>query len=403
MKQTTALLAGVAALALTAGSAMAQVSGDVVKLGVLNDQSGTYADLAGPGSVVAARMAVEDFGGTVLGKKIEVVFADHQNKPDVGSSVANRWIDTEQVDTIVDVGTSSVALAIQEITSKKGIVHLNSTAATSDLTGKACSPTGVHWTHNTTALANGTGKAIVAQGGKTWFFLTADYAFGHALERDVSKVVKEAGGEVKGAVRHPFPSQDFSSFLLQAQASGAKVIGLANAGADTINSIKQAGEFGITQSGQNLAGLLVFLSDVRSLGLKAAQGLQLTTGFYWDLDDETRAWSKRFAEKHGGAMPTMVQAGVYSAVTHYLNAIKAAGTDDGKTVVAKMKELPVKDFFARNAKLRADGRMVHDMYLVEVKKPEESKGDWDYYKVLRTIPGDEAYGPVNADCPLVKG
>lgn len=403
MKKTTALLAGVAALALSAGSATAQVSGDVVKLGVLNDQSGTYADLAGMGSVVAARMAVEDFGGTVLGKKIEVVFADHQNKPDVGSSITNRWIDTEQVDTIVDVGTSSVALAVQEITSKKGIVHLNSTAAASDLTGKACSPTGVHWTYNTTALANGTGKAVVAQGGKTWFFLTADYAFGHALERDVSKVVKEAGGEVKGAVRHPFPSQDFSSFLLQAQASGAQVIGLANAGADTINSIKQAGEFGITQSGQSLAGLLVFLSDVKSLGLQAAQGLQLTTGFYWDMDDETRAWSKRFGEKHGGAMPTMAQAGVYSAVSHYLAAIKAAGTDDGKTVVAKMKELPVKDFFARNAKLRVDGRMVHDMYLVEVKKPSESKGPWDFYKVLRTIPGDDAYGPMTTDCPLVKG
>lgn len=403
MQKTTALLAGVAALALSAGSAAAQVSGDVVKLGVLNDQSGTYADLAGMGSVVAARMAVEDFGGTVLGKKIEVVFADHQNKPDVGSSITNRWIDTEQVDTIVDVGTSSVALAVQEITSKKGIVHLNSTAAASDLTGKACSPTGVHWTYNTTALANGTGKAIVAQGGKTWFFLTADYAFGHALERDVSKVVKEAGGEVKGAVRHPFPSQDFSSFLLQAQASGAKVIGLANAGADTINSIKQAGEFGITQSGQSLAGLLVFLSDVKSLGLQAAQGLQLTTGFYWDMDDQTRAWSKRFGEKHGGAMPTMAQAGVYSAVSHYLAAIKAAGTDDGKTVVAKMKELPVKDFFARNAKLRVDGRMVHDMYLVEVKKPADSKGPWDFYKVLRTIPGDDAYGPMTTDCPLVKG
>ena len=403
MKKTTALLAGVAALALSAGPAAAQVSGDVVKLGVLNDQSGTYADLAGMGSVVAARMAVEDFGGTVLGKKIEVVFADHQNKPDVGSSITNRWIDTEQVDTIVDVGTSSVALAVQEITSKKGIVHLNSTAAASDLTGKACSPTGVHWTYNTTALANGTGKAVVAQGGKTWFFLTADYAFGHALERDVSKVVKEAGGEIKGAVRHPFPSQDFSSFLLQAQASGAKVIGLANAGADTINSIKQAGEFGITQSGQSLAGLLVFLSDVKSLGLQAAQGLQLTTGFYWDMDDETRAWSKRFGEKHGGAMPTMAQAGVYSAVSHYLAAIKAAGTDDGKTVVAKMKELPVKDFFARNAKLRVDGRMVHDMYLVEVKKPAESKGPWDFYKVLRTIPGDDAYGPMTTDCPLVKG
>ena len=382
MKHSTALLAGVAALALSAGSALAQVSDDVVKIGVLNDQSGTYADLAGPGSTLAAQMAVDDFGGTVLGKKIEVVFADHQNKPDVGSSIVNRWIDAEQVDVVVDVPTSSVALAVQEITNRKGKVHLNSTAATSDLTGKACSPTGVHWTYSTTALANGTGKAIVAQGGKNWFFLTADYAFGHALERDVSKVVKEAGGEVKGVVRHPFPNQDFSSFLLQAQASGAQVIGLANAGADTINSIKQAGEFGITQAGQKLAGLLVFLSDIHSLGLDTAQGLQLTTGFYWDMDDEARA---------------------YSAVAHYLKAIKEAGTDDGKKVVDKMKELPVKDFFARNASLRADGRMVHDMYLVEVKKPSESKGPWDYYKVLRTISGEDAYGPMSPACPLVKG
>ncbi|MCH2395730.1 MULTISPECIES: ABC transporter substrate-binding protein [Oceanibaculum] len=403
MKHSTALLAGVAALALSAGSALAQVSDDVVKIGVLNDQSGTYADLAGPGSTLAAQMAVEDFGGTVLGKKIEVVFADHQNKPDVGSSIVNRWIDAEQVDVVVDVPTSSVALAVQEITNRKGKVHLNSTAATSDLTGKACSPTGVHWTYSTTALANGTGKAIVAQGGKNWFFLTADYAFGHALERDVSKVVKEAGGEVKGVVRHPFPNQDFSSFLLQAQASGAQVIGLANAGADTINSIKQAGEFGITQAGQKLAGLLVFLSDIHSLGLDTAQGLQLTTGFYWDMDDEARAWSKKFAARHNGAMPTMAQAGVYSAVAHYLKAIKEAGTDDGKKVVDKMKELPVKDFFARNASLRADGRMVHDMYLVEVKKPSESKGPWDYYKVLRTISGEEAYGPMSPACSLAKG
>ncbi|MBW7850571.1 MAG: ABC transporter substrate-binding protein [Rhodospirillales bacterium] len=389
---------------LSAGPAAAQgISNDVVKLGVLNDQSGVYADLAGQGSVVAAQMAVEDFGGTVLGKTIQVVSADHQNKPDVGSSVANQWIDTEQVDAIVDVPTSSVALAIQEITRRKNVAHLNSTAATTDLTGKACSPTAVHYTYDTYALANGTGRALVQQGGDTWFFITADYAFGHNLEQNTAEAVKKAGGKVVGAVRAPFPNNDFSSFLLQAQASQAKVIGLANAGGDTINSIKQAREFGITQAGQRLAGLLVFLSDIHSLGLETTQGLTLTTGFYWDKDDETREWSKRWAERMNGRMPTMVQAGVYSVVMHYLNAIKAAGTDDAKTVVAKMKEMPINDFFAKNARIRQDGRMVHDMYLVQVKGPQESKGAWDYYNILRTIPGDEAFMPMEAgNCPLVQ-
>lgn len=387
---------------LGATAAVAQVSNDVVKLGVLNDQSGVYADLAGPGSVVAAKMAVEDFGGKVLGKPIEVIFADHQNKPDVATPIVNQWIDVDNVDAIVDVPTSSVALAVQEITKNKNRVHLNSTAGTSDLTGKACSPTGIHWTYDTYALANSTGRALTKDGGDTWFFITADYAFGHALEKDTSAAVTAAGGKVLGSVNAPFPNQDFSSFLLQAQSSGSKVIGLANAGGDTINAIKQAHEFGITSAGQRLAGLLVFISDIHSLGLATTQGLVLTTGFYWDRDDETRAWSKRFAEHNNGRMPTMVQAGVYSAVMHYLQAIKAAGTDEAKAVVAKMKETPVNDFFAHNGHIRADGRMVHDMYLVQVKSPQDSKYPWDYYKILRVVPGDEAYRPLDqGGCPLV--
>jgi branched-chain amino acid transport system substrate-binding protein len=381
-----------------------EVSGDVVKIGVLNDQSGTYADLGGQGAVVAAQMAADDFGGTVLGKNIEIVFADHQNKPDIASNIVNQWIDTENVDVVADVPTSSVALAVQEITKNKNRIFLISGAASSDLTGKACSPTGIHYTYDTYSLAKGTGGALVQDGGDSWFFITADYAFGHALERDTGDAVKGAGGKVLGAVRHPFPANDFSSFLLQAQASGAKVVGLANAGADTTNAIKQAQEFGLVAGGQRLAGLLVFLTDVHSLGLKTAQGLVITTAFYWDKDDETRAWSKKFAEKHNGSMPTMVQAGVYSSVLHYLQAVDAAKTDEAKAVAAKMKEMPINDFFAKNGKIREDGRMVHDMMLVQVKTPEESKGPYDYYKILRTIPGDEAFRPMTADagCPLVK-
>jgi branched-chain amino acid transport system substrate-binding protein len=402
MTLTGRLLLGTAALALAALPAQAQISDGVVKLGVLNDQSGIYADLGGPGAVEAARMAVEDFGGTVLGAPIEIVFADHQNRPDVGAAIANRWIDNEQVDGIVDVPTSSVALAVQEITRNKGKAHLNSTAATSDLTGPQCSATGVHWTYDTIALAKGTGLAMVQDGGDSWYFLTADYAFGHALERDTANAVEAAGGQVLGRLRHPFPNTDFSSFLLQAQASGAKVIGLANAGGDTINAIKQANEFGIVEGGQSLAGLLMFISDVHSLGLEVTQGLVLTTGFYWDLDDETRAWSQRFGERMGGRMPSMVQAGVYSVVLHYLRAVEAAGTDDAATVVAKMRELPIDDFFAKNGHLREDGRMVHDMYLARVKSPEASQGPWDYYEILRTIPGDEAFRPMaEGGCPLV--
>jgi branched-chain amino acid transport system substrate-binding protein len=396
-----------AALALGAnmsGLQAQEVSGDVVKIGVLNDQSGTYADLGGPGAVVAAQMAADDFGGTVLGKKIEIVFADHQNKPDVASNIVNQWIDTENVDVVADVPTSSVALAVQEITKNKNRIFLISGAAASDLTGKACSPTGIHYTYDTYSLAKGTGGALVQDGGDSWFFITADYAFGHALERDTGDAVTAAGGKVLGAVRHPFPANDFSSFLLQAQSSGAKVVGLANAGADTTNAIKQAGEFGLVAGGQRLAGLLVFLTDVHSLGLQTAQGLVITTGFYWDKDDETRAWSKKFAEKHNGAMPTMIQAGVYSSVMHYLKAVDAVKTDEAKAVVAKMKETPINDFFAKNGKIREDGRMVHDMMLAQVKTPEESKGPYDYYKILRVIPGDEAFRPMTAEagCPLVK-
>ena len=383
-------------------SVWAQVSDDVVKIGVLNDQSGTYSDLSGMGSVEAVRMAVEDFGGKVLGKPVEVVFADHQNKPDIGANIANKWIDVEKVDMIIDLPTTSVCLAVQEICKNKNRIDIISTGASVILTNENCSPTGFHWAYDNYALAKGTGTAMVKDGGDTWFFLTADYAFGHDLEKSTSEAVIKAGGKVLGSVRHPFPNNDFASFLLQALSSQAKVIGLANAGGDTINAIKQASEFGLTQKGLRLAGLLVFISDVHSLGLKTAQGLVVTTGFYWDLNDETRAWSKRWSQRMNGRMPTMSQAGCYSGAMHYLKAIQAAGTDEAKAVSQKMRELPVNDFFAKNGKVREDNRMVHDMYLVQVKTPEESKYPWDYYKVLRTIPGDEAYKPLSETlCPYL--
>jgi branched-chain amino acid transport system substrate-binding protein len=392
-----------AALALAAPAAQAQVSDGVIKIGVMNDQSGTYADLAGPGSVVAARMAVEDFGAAAKGMKVEILSADHQNKPDVGSNIARQWYDVDKVDLILDVPTSSVVLAVNQIAREKNKAFIVSTGATSDLTGKACSPTSIHWTYDTWALANGTGSAIVKTGGETWFFLTADYAFGHALERDTEAVVVKNGGKVLGKVRHPFPTADFSSFLLQAQASKAKIIGLANAGADTTNAIKQGAEFGIVKGGQQFAGLLVFLTDVHALGLEKAQGLVLTEAFYWDLNDKTRAWSKRFAERHKGAMPTMVQAGVYSATLHYLKAVEALKSDDGPKVIAKMKEMPTDDPLFGKGTIRADGRKVHPMYLFEVKKPSESKGAWDYYKLRATIPAEQAFRPVDqGECPLVK-
>src|SRR5438094_8194462 len=391
------------ALIAVAAAAHAQISDGIVKIGVMNDQSGTYADISGPGSTTAARLAVEDFGAAKKGLKVEIVVAEHLNKRDVGSSIARQWYDAEKVDVIVDVPTSSVALAISQITREKGKAFLVSGAATSDLTGKACSPNTIHWTYDTWMLANGTGNAIVKTGGDTWYFVTADYAFGLALERDTEAVVLKNGGKVLGKVRHPLNAQDFSSFLLQAQASKAQVIGRANAGGDTTNSIKQAAEFGIVKGGQSLAGMLVFLSDIHGLGLDKAQGLIFTETFYWDLNDQTRAFARRFAAANSGKYPTMVQAGVYSAITHYLKAVQAGKTDDGTKVIAKMKELPTEDPLFGKGTVRADGRKLHPAYLVEVKKPSESKGPYDYYKIRATIPVDQAFRPLNeGGCPLVK-
>ena len=390
-------------LALGPVAALAQISDGVIRIGVLNDQSSLYADLAGQGSVVAARMAVEDFGAEKKGMKVENVSADHQNKADVGSAIARQWYDVDKVDAIVDVPNSGVALAVNQITRDKGKALLVSGAATADLTGKACSPNTIHWTYDTWALANGTGNAIVKTGGDTWFFITADYAFGHALERDVEAVVLKNGGKVLGKVRHPLNTADFSSFLLQAQSSKAKIVGLANAGGDTTNSIKQAAEFGIVKGGQSLAGLLVFITDVHGLGLPTAQGLIFTETFYWDQNDKTRAFGKRFAERDKGIHPTMIHAGVYSAVTHYLKAVEALKSDDGTKVIAKMKEMPTDDPLFGKGSVRADGRKIHPAYLVEVKKPAESKAPWDYYKIRATIPADQAFRPLDqGECPLVK-
>jgi branched-chain amino acid transport system substrate-binding protein len=401
--RTARTLAFALVAVLAAGPAAAQISDGVIKIGVLNDQSSLYADLAGQGSVVAARMAVEDYGADKKGLKVEIVSADHQNKPDVGSQIARQWYDADKVDVIVDVPNSGVALALNQITRDKGKALLISGAATADLTGKACSPNTIHWTYDTWALANGTGNAIVKTGGDSWFFITADYAFGHALERDTEAVVIKAGGKVLGKVRHPLNTQDFSSFLLQAQASKAKVIGLANAGGDTTNAIKQGAEFGIVKGGQNFAGLLVFITDVHALGLPTAQGLIMTETFYWDLNDKTRAFAKRFAERDRGIHPTMIHAGVYSAVTHYLKAVEALKSDDGTKVIAKMKEMPTDDPLFGKGTIRPDGRKVHPAYLFEVKKPSESKAPWDYYKVRATIPAEQAFRPLDqGDCPLVK-
>jgi len=391
------------AAALAASGAQAQVSGNVVKIGVLNDQSSLYADLTGQGSVVAARMAVEDFRAKQKGLNVEIVFADHQNKADVGSQIARKWYDAEGVDAIFDVPNSAVALAVNQVTREQGKAFIVSGAASSDLTGKACSPNTIHWTYDTWMLANGTGNAIVKTGGDSWYFLTADYAFGHALERDTEAVVLKTGGKVLGKVRHPLNTQDFSSFLLQAQASKAKIIGLANAGGDTTNAIKQAAEFGIVKGGQNLAGLLVFLTDIHGLGLDKAQGLIFTETFYWDLNDQTRAFAKRFAAANRGIHPTMIHAGVYAGMLHYLKAVEALKSDDGTKVIARMKATPTDDSLFGKGTIRADGRKIHPAYLVEVKKPAESKGPWDYYKIRATIPADQAFRPVDqGDCPLVK-
>ena len=385
----------------TIGAASAQVSDGVVKIGVLTDLSGVYSDVAGKGTVVATQMAIDDFNAKEKPSfKIEVVSADHQNKGDIAANKAREWFEQGKVDTVSELVTTSVALAVQKIAKEKNRIALISGAASTRVTNEDCNDVTVHWTYDTYAVANGTAKAVTKAGGKKWFFLTADYAFGHSLEKDAGDVVKANGGEVVGAVRHPFPGSDFSSFLLKAQSSGAQIIGLANAGGDTINSIKQAAEFGVTPK-QQLAGLLMFITDVHSLGLKTTQSMYLTEGFYWNLNDDTRAWSKRFFDLHK-RMPTMVQAGQYSSVMHYLKAVKAAGTDDTAKVMTQMKKTPVNDFFAKNGTIRDDGRMVHDMYLLQVKKPAESTTPWDYYHVRATIPAAEAFQPLAASkCPLV--
>ncbi|QQO34015.1 ABC transporter substrate-binding protein [Bradyrhizobium diazoefficiens] len=394
----SALLAAVATSALLLA---APASAQGVKIGILNDQSGVYADYGGKYSVEAAKMAIEDFGGEVLGQKIEMITADHQNKPDLATSIARRWYDADNVDMITELTTSSVALAVQDLSKEKKKIDIVVGAATSSITGSACSPYGFHWAFDTHALAVGTGGALTKAGGDSWFFLTADYAFGYALEKDTSEIVTHSGGKVLGSVRVPLNSSDFSSFLLQAQSSKAKIVGLANAGQDTTNSIKQAAEFGIVQGGQKLAGLLMTIAEVNGLGLPAAQGLVLTEGFYWDQNDTTRAFSERFF-KRTGRMPSMIHAGTYSATLSYLKAVKAAGTKDAEAVSKKLKELPVDDAFAKG-KVLENGRMVHDMYLFEVKKPSESKKPWDYYKQLAVVPGDQAFFTAKeSGCPLTK-
>ncbi|MEO8715133.1 MAG: ABC transporter substrate-binding protein [Acetobacteraceae bacterium] len=397
------LFAGLLAAALSLGVAHAQGAAEgPVKVGVLTDMSGLYADLGGPGSVEAAKMAIADFGGTLLGKPIELVSADHQNKPDIGAGIARKWYQADGVDVIADVPTSSVALAVEGVSKDMKKLVLFTGAGSSDITGKSCSPYAAHWVYDTYALAHGTGSAIVKEGGKSWFFLTANYAFGHALERDTATVVEALGGKVLGQALIPLNTADFSNYLLQAQGSRAQVVGLANAGSDTTNAIKQASEFGLTKQGQKLAGLLVFITDIHSLGLPVAQGLQLTSAFYWDQDDATRAWSKRFmATIHHE--PTMVQAGVYSALHHYFEAVKAVGSKDPLAVMAKMRETPINDFMTHDGKLRIDGRVLRDLYLFQVKTPAESKYPWDYFTRLRTIPANEAFRPLDAgDCPLAK-
>ena len=412
MKRSLTMMAVSAALTLGAGASLAQQKGaaggmklsdGTVKIGILTDLSGLYSDISGAGSITAAKMAIEDFQAKEGGKTfpIELVYADHQNKGDVASNKAREWFERNQVDMIGDLVTTSTALAVMPVAKQMNRLTIVSGAASTLITGKNCTDTNIHYVYDTYALANGTGKAVVKQGGDSWFFLTADYAFGHSLENDTAAVVKAAGGKVLGSVRHPFPGTDFSSFLLKAQSSGAKVIGLANAGTDTTNSIKQAAEFGITGK-QSLAGLLMFISDIHTLGLRTAQGMYLTEGFYWDLNAETRAWSKRYFDKHK-RMPTMVHAGIYSSTLHYLNAVKAAGTDNTQAVMKQMKATPVNDFFAKNARIRDDGRLVHDFYLLQVKKPEESKYPWDYYHVRQVIPAEDAVMPVaRSECGLLK-
>lgn len=395
------LLGMAAASVLSSPAAFAQISDNVVKIGVLTDMNGPASTPTGQGSVTAAQMAVDDFGGTVLGKPISVIVGDHQDKPDVGASIARRWYDTEQVDLIVDVPVSAVGLAVESIANQKKRLFITHSTGAADFHGKFCSPYAMQWVFDTRALAVGTAQEVVKRGGDSWFFITDDYAFGHSLERDASSVIVKNGGKVVGSVSPPFATPDLSSFILQAQASKAKIIGIAGGPPNNINEIKTAGEFGVMKNGQQMAALLALITDIHSLGLPAAQGLQLTTSFYWDMDDKTREWSKRYFAKMN-RMPTMWQAGVYSSVMNYLNAVKASGTDEPLKVAAKMREKPVEDFFSRNGKLRADGLMVHDLILVQVKKPDESKYPWDYYRILAHIPGEEAFGPPDPACPLVK-
>jgi branched-chain amino acid transport system substrate-binding protein len=394
------LVSALLASCLAGHDARAQISDDVVRIGVLNDQSGLYADLGGPGSVVAARMAVEDLGGTVLGKPVEIVYADHQNKSDVGAAIAREWFEVGKVDMVIGFDHSAVALAVEQLAAEKGRIAIAGAVGSTAFTGKSCTPTEASWIYDSYALTTSLAKAIVAEGRDTWFFITVDYAFGHSLEADASAAVRAAGGKILGSVRHPLNTADFSSYLLQAQASGAKVVAFANGGGDMVNATKQANEFGLTKN-QTIVSLLVFISDVHSMELQAAQGLKFVTAFYWDRDEETRIWSKRFFERQG-RMPTMPQAAVYSAIRHYLGAIEAAGTDEAKAVMAKMRERPVNDFYVKNGRLREDGRLVHDMYFAQVKTPAESKGPWDYYKLLATIPGGQAFRPLaEGGCPLV--
>ncbi|GKW50883.1 ABC transporter substrate-binding protein [Halomonas sp. NCCP-2165] len=390
------------ATALAAGGAQAELSDDAVRIGYLADMSGTYRDLAGPGGLAALEMAVEDFGGSVNGTPIEVFSADDRNSADVGANTVRGWVDQSNVDMVAGMVASSVTIAVTQVLEQYDKLGLVSGSAASSITNEHCTPNHIHWVYDTYPLANGTARAVVDQGGTDWFMLTADYAFGHALEGDVEKVVTENGGNIVGRVRHPFPTSDFSSYILQAQGSGAQIVGLANAGADTVNAINTASQFGLTQSGQQLAGLLVFLNDVYAMGLDATQGLLLTTGWYWNMDDEAREWSERYYERVG-RMPTMVQAGIYSSTMHYLNAVEATGSDDTATVREHMMSQPIHDFFARNGHIRADGRMVHDMYLAQVKTPEQSEGEWDLYHILATIPADQAYRPLaESQCDLVQ-
>jgi branched-chain amino acid transport system substrate-binding protein len=400
---TAAACAVVATTSITATGARAEISDGVVRFGVLNDQSGVYSDFGGKGSVIAAQMAVEDFGGTVGGKPVEVLSADHQNKPDIASNLAREWMDNKGVDAILELTTSAATLAVQEVAKAKNRAVLVTSASSPDLTGKSCTPVTVHWGFDSYGLTAVAAKATVETGGDSWFFITGDNVGSHAQEAQGIRFVEEQGGTVEGTLRHPLNTADFSSYLLQAQASGAKVIGLANAGGDTINAMKQAGEFAITSGGQSIVPMLAFITDIHSMGLQDAQGVKLATAFYWDRTDQTREWSRRFMERNGGRAPTMAQAGVYTMVTHFLKSVEAIGTDQGEAAVAQMKKIPVNDALWQNVRIREDGRSLNDIYLVEVKKPEESKGPWDLYKVIATYPGEKAFRPMEeGGCPLFK-